>query len=204
MQKKTLFIFLVGLFTLPLVNTWFSENESSLKVTVYQNTITEPNYLLTANKPIYFYLNIGKLLSLNDDFNLVIAKEKHRENRDIQPFLNNNNIAGVNKFQGFIHEYGFSLIHLWFFQKDLDSEAKTMKTLQSFIVLKRKKTENSCQLFNNSHSEFNLKPTRDQIIKQSSLAIQLKPNNTKMLKSSQLDYDRWPKFLEGEPKQNLQ
>ncbi|WP_412476207.1 hypothetical protein [Flavobacterium sp. TBRC 19031] len=203
-KKKSIIIFVMGLFTLPLLNTRFSENESSFKEALYQNTTSEANYLVTINKPHSFYLNFLGALSLKDEFNLELTKHKLKVNWDIQPFFNNNHIAIEYTFPGFIHEYRFLITHQWFFWKNLNSaELNTMKTLQSFIELKRKKKENRPQLFNHSNSEYILKSRKSQTVKQTPLAIPLKSNSTNMPKTSQINYDKWPKFLEGEPKQNL-
>jgi hypothetical protein len=153
----------------------------------------------TSNPPNFGQLNIGYRLTGKDVVIVEPKTWKYAWPNGIHPFLNDAYGKEVEKFPGYVREYGVSLAYQRFFVKGLYAELNVMPSIQDFVNDRGKKFDDGFQIFNTYRVGYHIKLFKDRFFIQPSIAITHRAFHTQLPNGfKQLD-DKWSKFIFGEP-----
>lgn len=205
MQKKTLFIGFVFLFTsISHLKAQYAETDSTYKrCFVGTSLFVLLGNLDTENPPNFAQLNIGYRITGKDAITLAAKTWKYAWPNGIHPFFNDAYKKPEEKFPGYVREYGISASYTRFLWKGLYADLNIMPTWQVFVNDKGKKIDDGFQIFNSYRIGYHIKIFNDRFFFQPSICITHRAYHTTLPDGfRQLD-NKWSKFIFGEPGLNI-
>ena len=146
------------------------------------------------NPPGFIQLNLGYRITGKDVISLELKTWKYAWPLGINPFYNSANITPVEKFPGYIREYGFAIAYQRYFWKGLYAAIHVAPMWQKFKNENDNKAGDGFHIFNTYRVGYHIKLFKDRFFIEPSLGIAGRPYFTKMPNGFKEKDDKWPKW----------
>lgn len=199
MQNWILVIIIVGILGSPtLLQAQYAEQDTSHhKFFVGSTFFVLANLIPDDNAPDFAQLNFGYRFSPKDVLSLELKTWKYAWPINI-PYGPSKE-APVEKFPGYIREYGFAVAYQRFLWKGFYTGIHVMNAWQTFKDEDNITIDDGFQIFNTYRVGYHFKLFNNRFFIEPSIAITHRPYHSEMPQSfKQLD-DKWSKFFFGEP-----
>ena len=195
MQKKILFIGFVLMMTSTLqLKAQYAKTDSSYKRCFVGSTLFLLGNLAPVNPPGFAQLNLGYRITGKDVISLELITWKHAWPLGINPFYNKAYGTSIEKFPGFIREYGIGIVYQRYFYKGLYASVHVTPMWQTFKNKNGDKVGNGFIIFNTYRIGYHIKLFKDRFFIEPSLGIAGRPYHTKMPDGFKEKDDKWPKW----------
>ena len=195
MQKKILFIGFVLMMTSTLqLKAQYAKTDSSYKRCFVGSTLFLLGNLDRVNPPGFAQLNLGYRITGKDVISLELITWKHAWPLGINPFYNKAYGTSIEKFPGFIREYGIGIVYQRYFYKGLYASVHVTPMWQTFKNKNGDKVGNGFIIFNTYRIGYHIKLFKDRFFIEPSLGIAGRPYHTKMPDGFKEKDDKWPKW----------
>lgn len=199
-MQKTIFWLVLTLLmagTLPVIAQYSKKDSTYKKFYIGSTFFMVANLVPDNNPPGMIYLNLGYRVTRKDAISIELKTWKYAWPIGI-PYGKSFE-AEIERFPGFIREYGVSLNYQRFLWKGAFAQVDVMPAFQKFVNENGKKIDNGFQIFNTYSVGYHIKLFKDRFFIDPSIAITHRPYQSKMPASFKQVDDRWPRFFYGQP-----
>ena len=195
MQKRILFIGFVLIMTSALqLKAQYAKTDSSYKRCFVGSTLFVLGNLDKVNPPGFAQLNLGYRITGKDVISLELITWKHAWPLGINPFYNKAYGTPIEKFPGYIREYGIGLAYQRYFWKGFYAAVHATPMWQTYKNENDDKVGNGFIIFNTYRIGNHIKLFKDKFFIEPSLGIAGRPYHTKMPDGFKEKDDKWPKW----------
>ncbi|MBK8505472.1 MAG: hypothetical protein IPL46_26710 [Saprospiraceae bacterium] len=195
MKKKILWIGLALMLTSSFqVKAQYTKTDSTYKRWFVGSTLFLLGNFDKVDPPNFIQLNLGYRITGKDVISLELKTWKYSWPLGINPFYNKAYGTSVEKFPGYIKDYGFAIAYQKYFWKGLYAAVHVMPAWQSYMNENGNKVGNGFMIFNTYRVGYHIKFFKDRFFFEPSIGIAGRPYYTKMPDGFKQKDDKWAKW----------